>query len=121
VGPFLTTKACYSQIKKSEKAFLINFSSNVGTISEDGSGGNLAYRTSKTALNMITVDLASELAAEKITFVALSPGWVQTKMTNLTGPAQLREAVENMIKVIESLEPSETPKFLHRKGHEIGW
>ncbi|KAK0638996.1 hypothetical protein B0T16DRAFT_338206, partial [Cercophora newfieldiana] len=121
VGPYLTTKAFYPQLKKSEKPFVINISSNVGSISENGSGGNLSYRTSKAALNIITVDLARELAAEKISFVALSPGWVQTKMSNWTGPAQPPEAVEEMIKVIDGLETSETPKFLHRKGHEIGW
>lgn len=84
-------------------------------------GKNLSYRTSKAALNMITVDLARELAADKITFVAMSPGWVQTKMSNWTGPLQTPEAVTRMIGVIDQLEPSDKATFWHRDGHQCGW
>jgi len=121
VGPFLTTKAFYPQLKKSGSPFVINISSNAGSISGNEKGGNLSYRTSKAALNMITVDLARELAQDKIAFIAMSPGWVQTKMSNYTGPLECPEAVERMVKVIDGLKPSHTASFWHRDGYQVTW
>ncbi|KAH9215508.1 hypothetical protein DL95DRAFT_460940 [Leptodontidium sp. 2 PMI_412] len=73
VGPFLTVKSFYPQLKKSGSSLVVNISSNAGSISQNASGGNMTYRTSKAALNMITVDLARELAPDKIALVAMSP------------------------------------------------
>jgi NAD(P)-dependent dehydrogenase (short-subunit alcohol dehydrogenase family) len=70
---------------------------------------------------MITVDLARELAPDKISCIALSPGWVQTKMSNYTGPLEPQEAVTRMIKVIDGLKPSDTASFWHRDGNQITW
>ncbi|KAK0511026.1 hypothetical protein JMJ35_006578 [Cladonia borealis] len=74
VGLFLTTRAFYSQLKNVANPLIINISSNAGSISGNEAGGNLCYRTSKAALNMITMDLARELAPDKISFTAMSPG-----------------------------------------------
>lgn len=88
---------------------------------ENETGGNLSYRTAKAALNMITVDLARELAPDNISLVAMSPGWVQTKMSNWTGPTQSPEAVTLMIQVIDGLKPSDTATFYHRDGSQLKW
>ena len=70
---------------------------------------------------MITLDLARELAPDKISFIAMSPGWVQTKMSNWTGPLEAPEAVTRMIRVIDGLKPSDTGSFYHRDGHQVDW
>ncbi|KAK7419775.1 hypothetical protein QQX98_003147 [Neonectria punicea] len=121
VGPFLTTKAFYPQLKKGSSPLVINISSGAGSISENESGGNLSYRTSKAALNMVTVDLARELAPDSISCISLSPGWVKTKMSNWTGPLEASEAVTRMIKVIDGLKPNDNASFYHRDGHKLGW
>ncbi|KAH7000616.1 short chain dehydrogenase [Ilyonectria destructans] len=121
VGPYLTTKAFHAQLKKSPSPFVINISSKSGSIGENETGGNLSYRTAKAALNMITVDLARELAPDNISLVAMSPGWVQTKMSNWTGPTQSPEAVTLMIQVIDGLQPSDTATFYHRDGSQLKW
>jgi len=121
VGPFLVTRALYPQLKKSEEPFVVNISSDAGSISGNEAGKNISYRTSKAALNMITADLARELAADKITFVAMSPGWVQTKMSNWTGPLEAPDAVTRMIKVIDGLEPSDRATFWDVDGHQCDW
>jgi NAD(P)-dependent dehydrogenase (short-subunit alcohol dehydrogenase family) len=84
-------------------------------------GLNVSYRSAKAALNMVTVDLARELAPDKITFIAMSPGWVQTKMSNWTGPGVADEAVASMIKVIDGVDFSHTGTFLHVDGTTIEW
>ncbi|KAK3984498.1 hypothetical protein QBC44DRAFT_336873 [Cladorrhinum sp. PSN332] len=121
VGPFLTARAFYPQLKKGTNPLVINISSNAGSISDNKSGGNLSYRTSKAALNMITVDLARELAEDNVTFVAMSPGWVQSKMSNWTGPLECLEAVTRMIKVIDGLTHEDNGTFWHRDGHQLAW
>jgi NAD(P)-dependent dehydrogenase (short-subunit alcohol dehydrogenase family) len=70
---------------------------------------------------MITVDLARELAPDKIACIVMSPGWVQTKMSNWTGPLETEEAVTRMIKVIDGFKYSDTASFWHRDGHQCGW
>ncbi|KAG4434300.1 hypothetical protein IFR05_010213 [Cadophora sp. M221] len=121
VGPFLTIKSFYPQLKKSGSSLVVNISSNAGSISQNASGGNLTYRTSKAALNMITVDLTRELAPVKIALVAMSPGWVKTKMSAWTGPLEPEEAVTRMVKVIDGLNFSYTGTFIHRDGHAVDY
>jgi len=72
-------------------------------------------------LNMITVDLARELARDNISCVAVSHGWVKTKMTGFTGEMEVPEAVERMIKLIDGLKPSDTATFYHRDGCRLPW
>lgn len=70
---------------------------------------------------MITVDLARELEPDKIAVVALSPGWVRTKMSGWTGHMNPDEAVSKMIKAIDGLDMKDTASFHHRDGHEISF
>ena len=84
-------------------------------------GLNVSYRSAKAALNMLTVDLARELAPDKIASIAMSPGWLQTKMSNWTAPGVADEAVASMIKVIDGVDFSHTGTFLHMDGTTIEW
>lgn len=70
---------------------------------------------------MITVDLARELAPDKIALVAMSPEWVKTKMSAWTGPLEVDEAVTRMVKVIDVLDFSHTATFVHRDGHTVDY
>jgi NAD(P)-dependent dehydrogenase (short-subunit alcohol dehydrogenase family) len=65
-GPFFMTKAFLPQLRRSQKAAIVNISSNAGSISDNGSGGNLPYRIAKAALNMLSVNTALELAPKEL-------------------------------------------------------
>jgi len=121
VGPFLTTKHFYPQLKQSATPMVVNISSRSGSISGNVKGLNISYRSAKAALNMVTVDVARELAPDKIACVAMSPGWVQTKMSNWTGPGKADEAVASMLKVIDGLDFSHTSQFFHVDGQILEW
>lgn len=121
VGPLLTTKAFLPQLKQSQKAVIANISSNAGSISDNGSGGNLSYRVAKAALNMLSVNTAHELAPDGIACIALHPGWVKTKMSGFTGHMGPDEAVTRMLKVLDGIDMSKTGRFYHRDGHELTW
>ena len=88
---------------------------------ENSSGGYLPYRVSKSALNMLSVNTALELAPEKIACIALHPGWIQTRMTGFAGHMGPDEAAERMVKVIDAVDMESTGKFFHRDGYELPW
>ena len=131
-------------MKQSTRARIINLTSGIGSIGgkwfdslllssflkrttvrylvlDNTSGGNLSYRTAKAALNQITMTVARELEPENISCVALTPGWVKTKMSGFTGHMEPEEAVERMLKVIDSVDMGKTGTFLHRDGHIVPW
>ena len=56
---------------------LINISSKMGSIAGCGSTDSVAYRMSKTALNMYTRILANRLSGRQ-SVAAIHPGWVRT-------------------------------------------
>ena len=52
VAPVMLVKALLPSIIKGERKLIVGLSSGLGSISDNGSGGNVAYRMSKSALNM---------------------------------------------------------------------
>jgi NAD(P)-dependent dehydrogenase (short-subunit alcohol dehydrogenase family) len=58
---------------------IVNVSTGLASL-EDMGGGSPGYRVSKTALNVLTRILASELRGSGILVNAVNPGWVQTDM-----------------------------------------
>ena len=58
----------------------MNITSSLGSIEQNRGGGYYGYRESKAGLNMFTRSIAAELGPETFTCIALSPGWVQTRM-----------------------------------------
>lgn len=60
---------------------IVNLSSELGSLNECGMGSSAAYRSSKTALNMLTRLLAMELKdTPEILVNAAAPGWVRTEL-----------------------------------------
>jgi len=121
VGPLMTTKAFLPNLRKGNDAKIVNISSLVGSISDNKSGGYTAYRVSKAALNMLSVNTAVELGPEKIACIALNPGWIKTRMTSFRGHRGPDEAAERIVKVIDEVTMSSTGKFLGSDGQELPW
>lgn len=70
---------------------IVNISSTLGSITwshKSDMASVPAYKISKAALNMLTVQYATELAPENFTVFAISPGWLQTDLGG--GYAHLR-------------------------------
>jgi NAD(P)-dependent dehydrogenase (short-subunit alcohol dehydrogenase family) len=79
----------------------------------------LAYNTSKSALNAITVALAKDLASEQIRINSICPGWVKTDL----GTDDAYRTVEQGATIIVKLAMMEQPptgKFLDDNG-EVPW
>ena len=96
-------------------------SSKMGSISETTEGGSYAYRASKAALNMVIKTLAIDLAAQGVTTVALSPGWVRTDMGGPTATLDAPTSVAGMRRGLDGIGPGDSGAFLHWDGTRLGW
>jgi len=79
-APLFLTQALLPQLRAAGGARIVVVSSRAGALREGMSGGNMAYRISKAAVNAFTNNLAAELAGDGILVNAMHPGWVRTDM-----------------------------------------
>ncbi|KAI3392889.1 hypothetical protein diail_5022 [Diaporthe ilicicola] len=124
-GPLLLTQALLPNVLESSQPRLGYVSSRVGSIADNSSGGNYAYRSSKTALNMICKNLSLELKAKGVVVAILHPGIVRTSLIPGTGdvPGSINpdEAASKLYKILVSKGIEDTGKFWHREGDELPW
>lgn len=91
-GPVRVTQAFVPFLRRSGQGRIVMMSSSLGSIGEqlDMTSGTygvnlLGYNSSKSALNMITVSFAKELAVYGIKVNAANPGYVATDLNNHQG------------------------------------
>jgi NAD(P)-dependent dehydrogenase (short-subunit alcohol dehydrogenase family) len=118
IAPFQLGQALLPRMSATGK--MIAISSGMASISENG-GGWEPYRTSKAALNMAWSCLALEARSRGIAVVALSPGWVKTRMGGSGAQITPEQSVRDMRTLIARLSIDDTGKFLRRDGSELGW
>ena len=100
---------------------VVNLSSDLGSISGNESGGWIAYRASKAALNQLTRTMAAELKKDGFICIAMSPGWVRTDMGGPGAPLTPEDSVAAMLEVMDRLTRSDTGRFLDHSGNEVPW
>jgi NAD(P)-dependent dehydrogenase (short-subunit alcohol dehydrogenase family) len=92
----------------------------MGSIEDNTSGGYIAYRSSKTALNSAWKSLAIDNQG-KATCAVIHPGWVQTRMGGRSAPLSPEDSVSGMRKVIEDLTSEDSGAFFSHDGSQIPW
>ena len=120
VAPYLLARSVLPLIERSVGK-LIAVSTRMGSIEDNDSGGFLAYRSSKTALNMAWRNLALDVKGRGVTAAVLHPGWVQTRMGGSSAPLEPEESVSGMRRVIEGLQPEDSGSFFAYDGTTIPW
>lgn len=118
LGPLRLTAALADNLGSGGKVAIV--SSRVGSIADNGSGGNYGYRVSKAAVNMAGINLQHDLAPRGIALVLLHPGLVATEMTGGTGISPA-ESAAGLIQRIDDLEMTNSGRFLHAEGYELPW
>jgi NAD(P)-dependent dehydrogenase (short-subunit alcohol dehydrogenase family) len=121
IGPVAITQALLPNLRAGQRRTVVNLSSGLGSISENESGGWIAYRASKAALNQLTRTMAGELKKEGFIFIAICPGWVKTHMGGPGASVSPADSVAAMLDVIDRQRPSDTGRFLDRHGKDIPW
>ena len=118
LGPLRVTESLAANLHEGSKVAIVT--SRVGSIEDNGSGGNWGYRASKTAVNMIGTNLVHEFTPRGIAVALLHPGLVATDMTGKTGipPA---ESAAGLIERIDALNLENTGTFWHAEGYVLPW
>ena len=92
-APYLLIQAAISSMLKQRWGRIINITSIFGQI---GQVGQANYSSSKAGLIGLTMAVAREVGSRNITVNAVSPGFIETAMTEVLPP----ELKENMLKSI---------------------
>lgn len=88
-APFLLIQAAISPMLKQRWGRIINITSIFGQI---GQVGQANYSSSKAGLIGLTMSVAREIGSRNITVNAVSPGFIETAMTEVL-PAELKENI----------------------------
>ncbi|MEQ8850264.1 MAG: SDR family oxidoreductase [Phycisphaerales bacterium] len=124
IGPVLVTQALLPNVEQSDGKLVVHISSDYGshdTASRSEWEGNLAYRSSKSALNMNHVLMSNELAKRGVTSLAIHPGWVETDMGGEGAALSPEQSVTAIRAIVERASASDNGKFFSYEGHEMAW
>ncbi len=121
MAPLRMAEAFAGQISRSDLRTIANISSIMGSVSDNSSGGNYLYRSSKAALNMVVRSMAIDLKESGIISVAFHPGWVRTDMGGPNAAISAEQSVSGIRQVISDLTLSDSGKFLDYAGREMPW
>jgi len=121
IAPVMVTEAFLPQLRKAENGKIIMLSSRMGSITDTKTGDEIAYRTSKAALNMGIRILAISLQNKKILVISVNPGWVQTDMGGQSANISAQTSVKEMRKLIAGLTMKHSGQFFRYDGSTIPW
>lgn len=120
VSPVLLAEALLPNLDAA-KGKAVAITSRMGSIEDNTSGGFIAYRSAKAALNAAWTSLAIDNARSGIAFALFHPGWVQTRMGGAQVPLTVEESAAGMMRVIGRLEPAGRAPFLDYQGGAVPW
>ncbi|KAG2419104.1 hypothetical protein HFD88_002208 [Aspergillus terreus] len=118
----MVTQAFLPLLRKGERKLVTNISTTLGSIgvaSTFKSNPVPAYKITKAALNMLTKQYAEDLADEGFTFLAVSPGWLQTDMGGSRADLPVAQGAEAVVKTMKEATTAQNGKFLNI--HVPGW
>ena len=120
IAPYLLAQSVLPLVEASSGK-LIGISTRMGSIADNSSGGFIAYRSSKAALNAAWRNLAIEARNRGVIAAMLHPGWVQTRMGGASAPLEPEESIAGMRKVIEGLTLDQSGGFFSYDGTTVPW
>jgi NAD(P)-dependent dehydrogenase (short-subunit alcohol dehydrogenase family) len=122
-GPFNVIKAFLPLLKKSAAGRIVNVSSGLGSLTQrsdpnwDFAAFNaLAYCSSKTALNGLTVAFAKELLPSAIKVNAADPGYCATDLNGHSGPRTPAQGAQIAVRLATLPQNGPTSAFFDENG-----
>ena len=120
-GPLRVLESFLDHLARSERRTVVTITSGMGSLADNTSGGSIAYRTSKAAVNMVMRSAAIDLARHRIICIIVNPGWVKTDMGGLAARMTPQESVGALRKLIANLTLEDSGKFFNWDGREYPW
>ncbi len=126
-GVVTVTRVLLPLLRRSSSARVVNMSSPLGSLAlmsdpehPVAGVGLLAYNSSKTALNAVTVMYANELRGTGILVNSANPGFVATDLNDHQGELTVEEGARTPVRLATLPEGGPTGKFFGEDG-EVPW
>jgi NAD(P)-dependent dehydrogenase (short-subunit alcohol dehydrogenase family) len=122
-GPVAVTKALLPLLRKSSAGRVVNMSSGLGSLTLASEPGwefaalyLLAYNSSKSALNAVTVQFAKELRDTPIKVNAADPGYTATDLNNHQGTRDVEQGARAAVRLATLPPDGPTGGFFDEDG-----
>ena len=122
-GVFGVTKAMLPLLKKSQSGRIVNVSSGLGSLAQNGDPNwkhagvrPLAYNSSKAALNMMTVIFAAELKGTPVKVNAADPGYTATDLNGHQGNRTVEQGASEAVRLATLPEDGPTGGYFDEDG-----
>ena len=129
IGPLKMAEVFLPHLLAGRQKKISNVSSGLGSIGLARTGGPRAgtlyiYRSSKAALNMVMVNLASQLKEKGVAVALINPGPVDTDMMKAVPKNLLRPvtaAAADLIRITDQLSVANSGTFWNFDGAVLPW
>ena len=122
-GVFAVTQAMLPLLRKSPAGRIVNMSSGLGSLTQNSVPNSdyaafnfIAYTSSKTAVNAITVQFANELRNTPIKVNAADPGYVATDLNQHRGPRTVEQGAKAPVWLATLPEDGPTGSYFNDEG-----
>ncbi len=119
LAPLRVSQAFLPQVERG-RGKIVTISSQMGSLA-GSSGGSLAYRSSKAAVNKAMLGLAEAVRPMGIPVAVMHPGWVRTDMGGAGATLSVADSAAGIIRTIDGLDMRRTGSFLNYDGSTIPW
>lgn len=129
IGPLRVARTLRHLLDDGAKVGIVT--SRVGSLGDNTSGGDYAYRVSKAGANMIALNLHHDLKARGIAVQALHPGMVLTHLLDVVDPDQMaryasaysppEQAAGQLVGLLDTLTVETAGRFQHANGDVLPW
>lgn len=125
-GVVTVTNAVLPALRRSAHPRIVNISSSTGSLNRAaaaGTGGFAAYRSSKAALNAVTIYYAAALAEDGIKVNAFAPGLRRTELNSRAAASggDPAEAAAGAVRIALLPDDGPTGEYRDWDGTELPW
>jgi NAD(P)-dependent dehydrogenase (short-subunit alcohol dehydrogenase family) len=124
-GVIMVTQTMLPLLKRAPAGRIVNISSGLGSLAkmsdpnfEYARFSGLAYATSKTALNAVTVAFANQLRSTRIKVNAADPGYTATDLNGHTGSRTVEQGARAAVRLATLDGDGPTAGFFDEDGPE---
>lgn len=122
-GPVAVIQAFLPLLKQSDAGRIVNLSTGLGSLAQNNDPNyeffavkHLAYNSSKTTLNAITVQFAHELKNTPIKVNAVDPGYTATDFNNYKGTRTVEQGAAIAVRLATLEKDGPTGGFFNEAG-----